>query len=116
MTDLLRRLRRRQANPTESPRAEPAANGTGRSGVPVDADLTPPAGNRSGPRRAAERVPYNPLPQPEDDEATRWAKLRAMRLGSGMSAVIIDATRPRSRLDHGATGALVRDSFSPWHR
>jgi hypothetical protein len=109
-------MRHRQAGVMESPRAEAAANGTERSGPSVGDPITQPAGNRSGPRRATERVPYNPVPQPEDDEATRWAKLRAMRLGSGMSAVIIDATRPRSRLDHGATGALVRDSFSPWHR
>jgi hypothetical protein len=27
--------------------------------------------------------------------------------------VIYDAIRPRNR-DHGDTGALVRDSFSPW--
>jgi hypothetical protein len=115
MTSLLDRLRRR-GDPTQSPPATPAAGDVKRSGPPVADPITQPAGNRSGPRRAAERVPYNPLPSEEDDEVTRWAKLRAMRLGSGMSAVIIDATWPRSRLDHGATGALVRDSFSPWHR
>jgi hypothetical protein len=69
--------------------------------------VTPPAWRRS--------EPYNPLPSDEDDEATRWQKLRALRHGEGPGSVIYDATRPRSR-DRGSTAALVRDSFSPWRR
>jgi hypothetical protein len=67
---LLRGHRRRdETDPTETASAEPAANGTERSGSPVDDRVTPPAGNRSGPRWASEPPTVSLLPQASDTSA-----------------------------------------------
>jgi hypothetical protein len=90
-----------------------------RAAETADAEATPDSAERSGPL-AGDQVspstrprsrPFAPsdLPSAEDDEAARWAKLVALRTGSGMGSVIWDPTRPRN-LDRGDTRALVRDN------
>jgi hypothetical protein len=97
----------RRSGATETPRAEATPERPERS--------EPPSDDRVGPSVRPRSEPSSPLPSAEDPEEIRWAKLRAMRRGEGMGAVIWDASRPRNH-DNGETQAIVRDSFSPWRR
>jgi hypothetical protein len=113
---LLRGGRRRdETDPTETARAEAAANDAERSVPPVGDPVTPPARgtepSTTSPRSPA--LPSSPLPQSTDDERTWLRKFRGMQAGGGMASVIHDSDRLRNP-DAGDSRAFVRDSFNPW--
>jgi hypothetical protein len=96
-----------RSDPAETPAADPTPDVAEASVGHAGDRVTPPAWRRS--------EPHNPLPSAEDPEEIRWAKLRAMRRGEGMGAVIWDASRQRNH-HNGETRAPVRDRFNPWRR
>jgi hypothetical protein len=109
----LRLLRARGTQARAQPQTDPAETAAAQAIPDSAAALGPPVGDRVTPSAWRRSQPYNPLPSDEDDEATRWAKVKTMRHGGEGMGSLIYATRPRN-LDRGNTSALAKDAFNPW--